>query len=348
MCSEAQMLDHYKTAIPQIFHLDSTKRHIFGAVADHLPARLSEDGRIHKILKSKSKYDPAVLEKCLVQLLDDTKLNEGLRSQIIPTKTYQGDAIRFTKIHEVSGHDSYADIEIRKAVMASCMHPLCYPSYPIELDGRTVSCLDGGLVEHPYHVYRKMKSALPAGTDIHMIMMSAGREKPAECSPHRFDTLGLRGMFHHSHGMPLVQEYVSAGDTENMKHLREDLGENLIEINYDLAPYFGANHIPQLDDAKPAVLSKYDEIAADVYKKQAANFDRIKRLLDLREEIRYAPQVQEVALLPVELQVHAPAPHEAFSFRSIASRSLMGILPSGWRSARATTEPATVHAPSVQ
>lgn len=303
--SEDDILRNYRTALPHIFH-HSVNRHIFGMVADNLPRLLSDEGRLHRALIKRAKYHPEILEGYLKQLLADTTVGEGLRSHIIPTKVYQGDSIRFANILEAPSRSTHTNIETYKAVMASSMHFACFPTYPIEIGDRKFHCQDGGMVEHPYHVYRIMKNALPEGTDIHMILMTTGREKPIDCPPKRFDHLGLSGAFHYSNGMPVATEFSEGAYRENMRHLRDDLGSRLIEIDYDLAPHYAkTGKVPYMDDAKPEVLGSYDTIAAAIYEERSPDFDRIKALLDLRTDIRNNPELYAEA---TEQEIKSPSP----------------------------------------
>lgn len=296
--SEDDILGNYRAALPRIFH-HSMHRHIFGMVADNLPRVLSDDGRLHRALIKRAKYHPEILEGCLKELLGDMKVSDGLRSHIIPTKVYQGDSIRFANILESPSRSTHADIETYKAVMASSMHFACFPTYPIEIGDRKYHCQDGGMIEHPYHVYRIMKNALPEGAEIHMVLLTTGREKPFDCPPKRFDHLGLTGSFHYSNGMPVATEFSDGSYRENMRHLRDDLGERLIEIDYDLAPHYEkSGKVPYMDDAKPEVLDSYDRIAAAVYKEKSVEFDRVKALLDLRTDMRNNPEMYMTAPEP--------------------------------------------------
>jgi hypothetical protein len=317
------MLENYRVALPHIFH-HSIRRHLFGMAADFLPRILDDDGRIHRSLMKKAKYHPEILENYLKDLLGDIKVSAGLRSHIIPTKIYQGDNLRFSNILEASGQNEHDGMEMYKAVMASSMHFACFPTYAIELEGKTVHCQDGGMIEHPYHVYQTMKHALPEGTDIHMVILSTGREKPAECSATRFNHLGLTGAFHYSNGMPVVTEFTEGGYRENMRHLQRDLGSKLIDIDFDLAPHFASGNIPHMDDATPAVLESYDAIAATEYERNAEKFGRLRALLDLRELARTSPELfVEKSAKTASEPVAEKHEYPAFSLRSLIPSQLM-------------------------
>jgi len=264
--SEAEMVEMYKEASPQIFDLHSVRRHFIG----------------------RNKYDPRVLESFLHQLMGETTFSEGLKSQIVPAKTFKGAGFRFTSLKEAPEHNHGGNVPAYQVSMASATHPGCFPTYPLEVEGKLHRFEDGGLFDNPYYTYRYLKRSLPADTDIHMIVLSTGVEPDHLLNADQFDKTPLSKMFGLRSGMPLAQEKTNGDFNEGMHHLRRELGTNLIELDYDLQSMFGRKKnkpvsVPILDDATPEVLKLYDEAAARLIESKADTIRQIADLLTYRE-----------------------------------------------------------------
>lgn len=265
--SEQDMIDMYRNACPKIFDLHHIRRHFPG----------------YKKLTGRNKYDPAVLEKFLHQLIGDMPVSGGLKSHLIPAKALKGRNIRFKAIKEAPKHNFYPDTPMYQAAMASAMHPGCFPSYHLKTSNAEYDFIDGGLFEHPYFVYQEIKRVIPEDREIHMVFMSTGIEPKHGFDKSMFDLASLTQQFSLRHGMPLAAEKTTAVDQEAMKNLRAELGSRFIELEFHLEDVFPQGSVPIVDDVTPETLEAYYSATDRLIESRIDTIRQICDLLNNRE-----------------------------------------------------------------
>ncbi|MEM6812284.1 MAG: patatin-like phospholipase family protein [Pseudomonadota bacterium] len=264
--SEQEMIDLYRVSCPEIFHLHHIRRHIPGAKYAGM-----------------NKYDPAILENFLEQLLGDMAVSDGMKSQLVPAKALKGKNIRFVSMKETPEANFLAETPLYQAVMSSCMHPGCFPSYRMETPVGSYDFIDGGLFEHPLFLYQEVKKMLPEGADIHMVYMSTGTEPHHKFDAKKFSAATLMEQFSIRHGMPLAAEKTTGVFKEGMRHLRAELGSNFIELEFNLDEIFPANAVPIVDDVTLTTLEAYETATQKLIDSRIDVIRQISDLLNYRE-----------------------------------------------------------------
>lgn len=288
--TEQEMIDLYRASCPEIFHLHHIRRHLPGTK-----------------ITGYNKYNPAILENFLHELIGDMPISEGLKSQLIPAKALRGKNIRFCSLKENPEADFSPETPLYKACMASSTHPACFPSYRLNAAGQTYDFIDGGLFEHPYYIFREIKRMLPEGTEIHMIHMSTGTEPKHRFDAKKFSAANLSDLFGIRNGMPLASEKTTAEYQEGMKHLRAELGANLIELNFKLEDLFGEKNVPLVDDVMPATLQAYETASEKLITMRYDAIRQISDLLTYRETWDLnADYRKSLRLFPEAMQVNPP------------------------------------------
>lgn len=282
--SEQDMVDNYQKTLPEIFHLHHKRRHLSGMFHDKiLPKSVASSNASKRFITSAHKYNQAILEAYLKDLNTGRKFSDGLKSQLVGAHSFSGKNIRFKDIKEAPHHNFEANMAAHKIATASSAHPICFPSYPMELECGKYNFIDGGFFEHPLHVYLEMRRILPEEYEIHMVYMSTGNEPSHGCSSEEFDRLGITGYFDLKNKMPLSTQFTAAQFKENMNTLRAELGDRLHEFDFNLEDYFPKNEIPLMDDIQPSTLEKYEESSKRLIIAKAESIRDISDLLTARQ-----------------------------------------------------------------
>ena len=264
--SEADMHQNYEGAAKGIFHLHHVRR--------HMPLVSLYEGR---------KYNPENLQSFLTELLGDTKIGDGIKSQIIPARALKGRNFYFKACKENPEQGFASDLSLVDATLASASHPGCFPSHSVSVNGSRYDLIDGGMFDTPLHTYLEIKRMLPADREIYMIYMSTGNEPKHSYDASRFGQAGLSELFSLRRGMPLAQEKSAADFQASMHQLRQELGARLVEFSFPLDELFLKGRVPFIDDARPETIENYRRASETLISAKQETIREVADLLNWRE-----------------------------------------------------------------
>ncbi len=258
-------------------------------------------------------YDPGYLSKCLYDLYGEHKLEDSLKSLIIPVYNIdsrqfeplqeQGDTMD-TPVHTTNnfvdggGHavwfknmkhgrnQSSYDVQLHDAVLASCAAPTYFPCQhfaatpPGQKHPKHYSGIDGSIFDNPCISYHgAIRQHLDADTNVVMIILGTGYTLQS-IRKDEWNSYGGLGVVDPVNDLPLISILFHASESALVGSFKEELGDNIYVFNKSIA---GADEVTDndqvpskaIDDASPQNLASMHNFAEKIIEENQQQFDRL-------------------------------------------------------------------------
>lgn len=262
-------------------------------------------------------YDPSYLYQCLNTLFGDHKLNDTLRSLVLPVYNIDGEQLQ---VADDIGDDDNApaptrnnivdkggqavwlrniklksairptpDVYLRDAVMASCAAPTFFPCHHFDVKyaderGRVFySGIDGSLFDNPCISYHgALRHYLPADKKIIMIALGTGHTLRS-FKKEDWNQFGGLGVVDPSNDLPLINIMFHASESALLESFSMEIGNNFFQLNKSLVDGRSKDYpSAQIDDASPENLKKLHFFSEALIEENQKQFDQICDILSTR------------------------------------------------------------------
>lgn len=263
-------------------------------------------------------YDPAYLSKCLYDLYGDHKLQDSLKSLIIPVynidggelKTVQekgetldtpvhttnnlidggGHAVWLKKMHLHRNRMATHDVRLHDAVLASCSAPTYFPCHHFEATPPTTgirreySGIDGSIFDNPCTSYHgAIRQHLDSDTRVVMIVLGTGYTLQS-IRKDEWNSYGGLGVVDPVNDLPLINILFHASESALVDSFRQELDDNLFVFNKSMV---GSEEISKdnttpskaIDDASPENLERMHVFADKIIEENHDRFDKLCKFL---------------------------------------------------------------------
>ncbi|NCC21411.1 MAG: phospholipase [Alphaproteobacteria bacterium] len=267
-------------------------------------------------------YDPRNLARALRALYGRARIEDSLRSLIVPTYNIEGEQIHAASEENESGdapvrtrnntvinqggqalwlkniifpgavgkHRRSARVSLYDAVMASCAAPTYFPCHHFkarynDASPRTFSCIDGSIFDNPCISYLgAVRPHLPPGTRHVMIVLGTGYTHRA-ITREEWNRYGALGVVDPVNDLPLINILFHASESALMDAFADEAKEDLFVFNKSLVPD-GSSGMPnaEIDDASAGNLHKLEHFAAALLEENRKSFDRLCHILATHKE----------------------------------------------------------------
>ncbi len=269
-----------------------------------------------KSLFRQGHYHPEHLQKSLRAMYGDRKLNETLRSLIIPVYNLDGQALQV--VEETGENDSapvhtqnnfvdqggYAvwlkniktgrslyptpDVSLYDSILASCAAPTFFPchNFPaiygknkkkkIEYAG-----IDGSIFDNPCISYHgAIRQHVPEDSKLTMIILGTGHTLRS-FKKDDWNSFGGLGVVDPTNDLPLINILFHASETALIESFAQEMKGNIFTFNKSMIPDVMNPRYPstQIDDASPENLKKLRYFFEETLEENKSKFDDICNIL---------------------------------------------------------------------
>jgi len=278
-------------------------------------------GQLNSLLRH-GHYNPDNLARSLRALLGNAKLEDSLRTLIIPTYNIDGKALivegqqdetvsmlrggsitegghavwlkNVVHDHPYGAKEQTPDVSLYEAVMASCAAPTFFPcfhmsvNYPGTGTTREYATIDGQIFDNPCVSYLgAIKKHVPEDCDLIMIVLGTGYTNRS-IRKEEWNSYGPLGIVDPVNDLPLINIFFHATESALFDSFEEELGDNLFLFNKSM---LGENerHLypnPQIDDASESNMMKMERFAQSMIEENQARFDTLCDILVRNYESR--------------------------------------------------------------
>ncbi|MGB0718954.1 MAG: patatin-like phospholipase family protein [Bdellovibrionales bacterium] len=300
------MVRFYEREGPKIFPRDRF-RDFRGFIHD-FNNRTMKIGQLNNLMRH-GHYDPAHLSYCLQALYGDKRLEDSLRSLIIPVYNIDGaqlpvaqedDETTASPVHtrnnftDGGGHAVWLkhmrltrnpqpvpQVSLHDAIMGSTAAPTYFPCHHFKArhptSGKIIeySGIDGSIFDNPCISYHgAMRQHLPDDRPVIMILLGTGYTLRS-FNKDQWNSYGGLGVVDPVNDLPLINILFHAPESALVESFYQELGEdNLYVFNKVVA---GAANAPSLsiDDASPENFKRMELFARETIEDNAAKFDSL-------------------------------------------------------------------------
>lgn len=283
--------------------------------------RTMKIGQLQRLLRH-GHYNPSHLSRCLGDLYGETRLDQSLRSLVIPFYNIDGGQIEPMREpgenHDTPVHtrNNFIDgggyavwlkhmrlpknrqatphVRLRDAILASCAAPTYFPCHhftatdPESGTSREYSGIDGSIFDNPCVSYHgAIRQHLPPDARIVMIMLGTGYTLRSY-KKDDWNRFGGLGVVDPSNDLPLINILFHATESALVESFTQELGDDLYNFNKSM---IGALALPKtpstaIDDAGPANLARLKAFAEEIIEENRRKFDEICDILVRNHEDR--------------------------------------------------------------
>ena len=306
------MVKFYEREGSKIFPQDSFRA--FRGLLHDFNNRTMKIGQLNNLFRH-GHYDPSYLYKCLNELFGDHKLNDTLRSLVLPVYNIDGEqlqmidgadenatvhrksnvpdegghAVWLRNIKLKSAHRPTPDVYLRDAVMASCAAPTFFPCHHFDVKysddrGRMFySGIDGSLFDNPCISYHgALRHYLPPDKKVIMIALGTGHTLRS-FKKEDWNQFGGLGVVDPSNDLPLINIMFHASESALLESFSMELGDNFFNMNKSLVDGRSKDYPSmQIDDASPENLKKLHFFSEALIEENQDKFDKICEILAAR------------------------------------------------------------------
>lgn len=263
-------------------------------------------------------YDPGYLGSSLQRLYGETKLQDSLRTLIVPTYNIDGGQIATAteadenddspirtknNLSDEGGHAVWLknirtnfpigaahntpSVSLYDAVMGSCAAPTYFPchnmqvEYPDERGLIDISAIDGVIFDNPCISYLgAIRRHIPDDTRHIMIILGTGYTNKS-VKKEDWNRFGSLGVVDPVNDLPLINIFFHASESALMDSFSEEMGDNLFIFNKSMLPVEHLDEAPstQIDDASPENLKGLEWFAEEIIAENKEQFDALCHLL---------------------------------------------------------------------
>lgn len=266
-------------------------------------------------------YNPAYLSKCLYDLFGETKLEQSLKSLIVPVYNIDGEQLEIAEeagetpetpvrtqnnFIDGGGHAVWLknmqqrrnrrktpDVRLHDAILASCAAPTYFPCHHFEVGNpqnkskKHCSGIDGSIFDNPCISYHgAIRQHLEAGTRVVMILLGTGYTLRS-ITKDTWNSYGGLGVVDPVNDLPLINILFHAPESALVESFSQELGNDLFVFNKAIRDDVGVTGMPSkaIDDASEANLENMRSFAEGVVEEQGKRFDDLCHLLvSLRDQ----------------------------------------------------------------
>ena len=264
-------------------------------------------------------YNPGHLNHALKNLFGTTRLDQTLRSIVIPTynidrqitaSDYPDDKRNATSRNRFIAEGGHAvwlkhmadapagtpRVLLHDAVMASCAAPTYFPChhFPVQYPGRAGvthhTGIDGVIFDNPCISYLgAVKEHVPPASRPIMIVLGTGhinRSIPKE----DWNRFGALGVVDPANDLPLINIFFNASESALMDGFEREMEDNLFVFNKILPANESGGPSQEIDDASPENLAALARFFEEMLEDNRAKFETICHLLVNNRDRRAALQ----------------------------------------------------------
>ena len=261
-------------------------------------------------------YNPYNLGRALRALYGEAKLNDSLRSLIIPAYNIDGEQLRvFSDTGEVGhtmhNHGNYMDtaghalwmknikingtvgtrhktmdVTLYDAVMASTAAPTYFPCHhfqarwPGNTHQHNYTAIDGSIFDNPSSTYfGALKQHLLPGQDVVMIALGTGYTNRS-IKKDEWNRFGSLGVVDPVNDLPLINIFFHAPESALLDAFKDEMKGNLYTFNKSLVSDRSDNWPSiQIDDGSPENMKRLKDFADAIVEDNRADYEKVCDLL---------------------------------------------------------------------
>lgn len=261
-------------------------------------------------------YNPSNLGRALKALYGDARLNDSLKSLIIPAYNIDGEQLRVfsdtgelgPSIHsrgnymDTAGHALWMknikingnigarhktmDVSLFDAVMASTAAPTYFPCHHFQArwPGHThqhhYTAIDGSIFDNPSSTYfGAMKPHLLPGQDVVMIALGTGYTNKS-IKKDEWNRFGSLGVVDPVNDLPLINIFFHASESALLDTFKDEMKGNLHIFNKSLVSGREADWPSiQIDDGSPENMKHLKNFADGIVEDKRAEYEKVCDIL---------------------------------------------------------------------
>lgn len=266
---------------------------------------------------SSAAYDPRPIEETLNTYFGETRISDSLTHLMIPAtdiKNFRPAWITSFKGQKDITPEGWSSMKMRDAIRAATTAPTYFPAKYVEttpnqdvpgVQHRHV-LIDGGFFSG--NAMRRMltQARKLAPPDAEIVVLHVGTGMIGNTlSPDEWNRLGPLGMISKNKGSILMSLAINIGILDMAQDLRDELGERFVSLNGNIDFEDTRNHpSTDMDDASIENMTLLENFADRIVSENAAEFDRICKMLEERQlaEQKYTQSAQALAQLTTRME----------------------------------------------
>lgn len=310
----SHMVRFYEREGASIFPNDRFRE--FRGLLHDVNNRTIKFGTLSRLMKH-GHYDNSYLKHALYRLYGDAKIDDCLKSIIIPFYNLAGDnlsaeknqydridgtsqlniggledgggrSVWMKRLRAPSAHAKThkpMDAYLYDVVMASCSAPTYFPCHdfkardPESREYRHYHAIDGSVFDNPCISYHgAIRRQIPEDQKVTMICLGTGHTGRA-IHKDEWNKYGALGVVDPAHDHPLINIFFHASESALMETFAQDLSGHFFMFNKTLHDSDGNSPSMQIDDATPENIQKLKKFALEIIEENKSDFETVCDML---------------------------------------------------------------------
>ncbi len=265
-------------------------------------------------------YEVKHLKRALRMLYGRAQIGTALSSLVIPVYNIDGDHISVVEEYNETGNtpvrtknnftgsgghavwlkhmltgfgkQTYMEVALADAVIASCAAPSFFPChhfpvrYADQKETKYYSGIDGSIFDNPcISFHGAIKNHIPPDARVIMIVLGTGYTNRS-VSRDEWNQMGALGVVDPANDLPLINIFFHASETALIEAFQEEIGDHLYIFNKSIIAKDRTEEFPsdQIDDASPENLRRLREFSHSIIEENRESFEKVCELLKANVE----------------------------------------------------------------